>query len=73
MVGSRLHTKDRVFTRGNVRHVPGTTSDGKGDWIETILTSKGEPVATVHGSTAQEAAEAAEFIVLAINKFKKGL
>ncbi len=69
---TRLHDKERVYARGNVRNVPGTTSDGKGDWTETIHTSRGELVTTIHGATEDEVAEMAEYITLAINKLKKG-
>jgi len=70
---TKLHTKEPVYVRGDVHHIPGTTSDGSGDWMETIRDSNGALVLRVHAASEQEAGEMAEFVALAINKFKKGL
>lgn len=70
---TKLHTKAPVHARGDVHHIPGTTSDGSGDYMETIHDENGALLLRVHGADEREAAELAEFVVLAINKFKKGL
>lgn len=67
MTTLRHKVTNKVSVRGNVREIVGATSDGQGDWQETILDDNGKLIATVHGATEEEAAENAEFIVLAIN------